>query len=280
MKKYYYNDGKQNHGPFTLEEMAEKTINTETLVWFPELEGWQKAGSVPEIKGILPEEKVVKAEPEAKVEAKEVVVEEKKPQPVKKVTEPIAPSFDFGSVFSIFGKTISDPHKGVKEVATNPPKGSMNIALVLFILTATISLVWGLILSKKYGALSFVQPVAAMFIISALLFLVKAISGKPNFKNEILSGAISGIPFILLTLTSLVFYLLETGSRGVGFGSMTAMQIVMGVFFIMLANIIRQSLEASGVGKSLAWYFSLIIMFVSYFLAAEIQTELNRAILY
>jgi hypothetical protein len=49
MKKYFYSDGTNNFGPFTFEELKEKTINRETNVWFQDLGEWKKAGLVPEL---------------------------------------------------------------------------------------------------------------------------------------------------------------------------------------------------------------------------------------
>jgi len=53
MKKYFYSDGKNNHGPFTVEELKEKGITRETKVWFQELDEWKKAGTVEELNEIF-----------------------------------------------------------------------------------------------------------------------------------------------------------------------------------------------------------------------------------
>ena len=49
MKKYFYTDGTNNFGPFTLEELQEKRITRETKVWFQELDEWKSAGEIPEL---------------------------------------------------------------------------------------------------------------------------------------------------------------------------------------------------------------------------------------
>lgn len=49
MKQYYYSDGKQQIGPLSKEELASKSINKETLVWFEDLPEWTKAGDVEEL---------------------------------------------------------------------------------------------------------------------------------------------------------------------------------------------------------------------------------------
>lgn len=53
MKKYFYTDGTNNFGPFTLEELHEKKITRETKVWFQELGEWKPAGEVPELTDIF-----------------------------------------------------------------------------------------------------------------------------------------------------------------------------------------------------------------------------------
>src|SRR5690554_2752906 len=53
MKKYFYSDGTNNFGPFTIEELKEKKITRETKVWFQELGEWKPAGIVPEMDEIF-----------------------------------------------------------------------------------------------------------------------------------------------------------------------------------------------------------------------------------
>ena len=53
MKKYFYTDGTNNFGPFTLEELTEKKITREAKVWFQELGDWKPAGTVPELTEIF-----------------------------------------------------------------------------------------------------------------------------------------------------------------------------------------------------------------------------------
>lgn len=53
MTRYFYSDGKNNHGPYTVEELKEKTISPETLVWCEGMEDWQPARQVPELQVVL-----------------------------------------------------------------------------------------------------------------------------------------------------------------------------------------------------------------------------------
>lgn len=53
MKKYFYTDGRNNYGPFTIDELKEKGISQETMVWFQELDEWKPAGEIPELAEIF-----------------------------------------------------------------------------------------------------------------------------------------------------------------------------------------------------------------------------------
>lgn len=66
MKNYYYTDGKEKFGPFTLEELKGKRITSSTLVWYSELLDWKPAGEMPELKELL-----IKGTPDIRPEVKE-----------------------------------------------------------------------------------------------------------------------------------------------------------------------------------------------------------------
>ncbi|MGQ0737947.1 MAG: DUF4339 domain-containing protein [Bacteroidota bacterium] len=53
MQKYYYNDGVNRYGPFTLEELKAKNISASTPVWYEGLPNWIPAGEVDELKNIF-----------------------------------------------------------------------------------------------------------------------------------------------------------------------------------------------------------------------------------
>lgn len=54
MKKYYYSEGLDKFGPFTLEELKDKGLSRNTKIWFDDLGGdWKEAGDVPELKELF-----------------------------------------------------------------------------------------------------------------------------------------------------------------------------------------------------------------------------------
>jgi hypothetical protein len=53
MKKFYLHDGKDQHGPYDLNELKEKAITTETPIWFKGLEDWKPAKEIAELKDLI-----------------------------------------------------------------------------------------------------------------------------------------------------------------------------------------------------------------------------------
>lgn len=51
---YYYTDGKERYGPFTLDELKEKNINQETLVWKEGLVDWVPARNLSDLQILFP----------------------------------------------------------------------------------------------------------------------------------------------------------------------------------------------------------------------------------
>lgn len=53
MKEYYIHNGKDNRGPFNIEELKDQKITKDTPVWSNGMQDWKKAGEVDELKSIL-----------------------------------------------------------------------------------------------------------------------------------------------------------------------------------------------------------------------------------
>ncbi len=53
MIQYFYTDGSQNFGPFSIDELKTKNITPETYVWHSELGDWKKAGTLNEFNGLF-----------------------------------------------------------------------------------------------------------------------------------------------------------------------------------------------------------------------------------
>lgn len=53
MRTYFINNGDENEGPFTLDELKDQQINKATLVWFHGMEQWNYATEIPELKSFF-----------------------------------------------------------------------------------------------------------------------------------------------------------------------------------------------------------------------------------
>lgn len=53
MKLYYYANGTESLGPFTLDELKTKDISSTTLIWHDGLENWTPANQVEEVKAFI-----------------------------------------------------------------------------------------------------------------------------------------------------------------------------------------------------------------------------------
>ena len=54
MKKYFYTNGNDKLGPFSIEELKEKNINSETFIWYEGLSDWKKVSEISELNGLFP----------------------------------------------------------------------------------------------------------------------------------------------------------------------------------------------------------------------------------
>ena len=56
MKQYYYSDGLDKRGPFTLEELKGQNISRNTMVWHYPMEKWLAAEQLPELQELFSNE--------------------------------------------------------------------------------------------------------------------------------------------------------------------------------------------------------------------------------
>jgi hypothetical protein len=121
-------------------------------------------------------------------------------------------------------------------------------------------------------------PVIMMFIISIIAFLIKSISGKPNFKNELQTGGLCGIPISLLLFLAIIVKLfgnddiMRLVNNPVTAGSIALLFIL--YILLMLINVFQQSLKASGTKDALAWYLSPASILLAVYLTFQISKGL------
>lgn len=52
MKKYFYTNGTDKIGPFTLEELKEQNLSRTTMVWFYGLDNWKPLSEIEELNSL------------------------------------------------------------------------------------------------------------------------------------------------------------------------------------------------------------------------------------
>lgn len=50
MKKYFLHNGKEQHGPYSLDELKQKGLTAKTMIWFDGISNWTEAQFIPELK--------------------------------------------------------------------------------------------------------------------------------------------------------------------------------------------------------------------------------------
>lgn len=53
MRKYFYANGQEKHGPFSFEELKHNDIKSDTLIWYEGLTNWEPANKVEEMREII-----------------------------------------------------------------------------------------------------------------------------------------------------------------------------------------------------------------------------------
>jgi hypothetical protein len=53
MKRYFTNNGKDQEGPFSLDDLKQKGITSKTKIWFDGIGDWTEAGQIEELKDII-----------------------------------------------------------------------------------------------------------------------------------------------------------------------------------------------------------------------------------
>ncbi|NTW31615.1 MAG: DUF4339 domain-containing protein [Bacteroidetes bacterium] len=87
MKEYFYAVRKEQFGPFTFEELKDKKITKDTLVWYEGLENWTKARFIEELSGIIKTKAIPPPLPEEPAEEVQQTQEKSQTRKVQKVNK-------------------------------------------------------------------------------------------------------------------------------------------------------------------------------------------------
>jgi hypothetical protein len=197
-------------------------------------------------------------------------------------------SFFSKSLLQIIKDIFSQPIKGTLGIFTNAGSEAYQQGLILIITTVVFYILVPYIMagSEIRSAIGFgaffklgLSAGLVLVIISALTFVVKAVSGKPDFKKELLTGGICGIPLMLILLTIAIFMMFNKDSMSLLNPESLIQQgifsgIIMLYFLLMLFNIIQQSFKASGTNDALSWYLSPLVICIGFYIGVKIASSL------
>lgn len=197
--------------------------------------------------------------------------------------------FYTGDFKAILTKIFTNPIDGLNSIFKNPSANAHKHALILFATVFVLYFLGSYLLAGDFRSMmgigTFIQvglaAVLVMFFITALSFGVKSISGSPSFKNELLTGAMCGIPLALLI--PILFLLKMFGGDGIlamagmpgagGGGSdiMAVAGVVLLLYILlMMINVFQQSLKSSGTKDALAWYLSPLAIILAIYLSSKV----------
>lgn len=275
MKQYYYHDGEQNQGPFTLEELAAVNLDTETFVWHTDLEDWKKANELPELADIIDRNFIKKQK------APPTVNHAKENNLTNTNNANRQQTYETTRLSDLVILFFKNPLNALHTAFVSPAINNINNTIIIYTITAALFSLGGFFLYRMYGIIYFLVPMIGMFTISLLSHFTKSLfaENKPNFKKELFTGAVSAIPYIIM----LFFYLIPTFLRRLSLEHLTwffydpiVTYILVGMFFLMLVMIISQSLSASIARKALAWGMSFVIVLISFLITNGIITFVER----
>lgn len=182
-----------------------------------------------------------------------------------------------GDFKNMIGAFFKNPIDGLLNVFQNASEKSNRSSIILYVSVFLFYFLGSLLMSGgfrsgvTFGGLmeSSLMPVFFMLIISVLAFGIKSVSGSPNIKNELLTGALCAIPLGIGMVFLLVDWLFGIDFLGRAILGLTFKSLIGITFFIyvlmMIINIFQQSLKAANTSNVMAWYLSpAAIMFAAY----------------
>lgn len=196
-------------------------------------------------------------------------------------------NFYKGDFKEIFITIFKNPIDGTFNVFKNPSNKAYLQSIILFASVFVLYFVGGYLLAgetRKYMEFSdfiilSLIPVILMLMITVVSFGLKSISGKPDFRAELLTGGLAGIPIGLLIPINFIIKILVNENNIISLlNNPEEVGMIGGLllfyFLLMLINIVQQSLKASGTKDALAWYVSPISILAAIYLTYQIAKNI------
>jgi hypothetical protein len=182
-------------------------------------------------------------------------------------------SNDFKDILNAF---FLNPIDGIRRIFSNNNPDSVKNSMILYGSVFVFYILGSyLILGKISSYMSFgdfikigLSPVIFMFIVTILSFIIKSFSKNTNFQEELLTGAICGIPITLnLIMLFIVKIFAENKFRDLFEGDFERIGVfvflILFYVLLMLINVFQQSLKASGSKDGASWYLSPVSIIIA-----------------
>jgi len=195
-------------------------------------------------------------------------------------------NFYKGELKEIFMTFFKNPIDGILTIFQKPSDKAYSNSLILFGSVFVLYFIGSLILAgdaRKYIDFSvFLKigliPIIMMFTISLIAFFIKSVSGKPDFKNELQTGSICGIPISLLLILALIIRLFSDDNimrlvnNPANAGTVATLLLL--YILLMLINVFQQSLKASNTKAAIAWYLAPASILLAIYLTFQVSKVL------
>lgn len=189
-------------------------------------------------------------------------------------------SNDFKALFMAF---FTSPFEGVFSIFKNPSEKSFIHSIILYASVFLLYFLGTYLLAgemREYMSFSAflnigLMPVLIMLCLSGLSFAIKAISGRANFRSELLTGALCGIPLGLIVPLSLVAKIFGSSADVMmliqnPMGAGMFMGLIVLYLLLMMINVFNQSVKAGGAKDLMAWYLSPLAVLFSFYIAFNV----------
>ncbi len=188
------------------------------------------------------------------------------------------------NLMALISTFFRDPINGLMELFRNAPANAATLAGILlatvFVLYFAGSYLAVGDLRDYMGFADFLAigalPVLVMLTIATFSFLIKLIAGgNAQFKSELLTGALCGIPLALVVVAALMFRVLGEDVNIISifqspFVGGNVMMIFSVYILMVMFNVFQQSLRAAGIRDSHAWYLAPVSIMLALFIGFSI----------
>jgi hypothetical protein len=187
---YYFANGQEQRGPYSLEEMAQFGLRADTLVWREGMDNWQRMDTVPELMALAPGAAVA---PATTTEPSETIAEPAPSAP------PAAPIGNWAPPQPGYALPTGEQYAIQYQSALGtPPASGMAIASLVLGIVALLSFCMfhiGVIIGL---------PCAILALVFGILVRPKVNSGQMGGKGMALAGIICGSIYLALLVIAVI----------------------------------------------------------------------------